>query len=199
MRSAALAVLCIASVAPAWAGITLDGSWQTQRELETGLPASGYGAGLSIDLGRHAFIGVGYSSLRTESFEDAGDGVEGRLEYRSGSADVGVAWPWTDNFGATLTGGYAQSSTRGLDGFEDDRTEHYEGPTGSFGLWWQPSSILSFNAARGYSYIAAVPGWDTSGGTGVRLWGKTWLDVGYWRAKGMDGWTAGLRTTFAGN
>jgi hypothetical protein len=198
-RALAFAGLCLVSLSPAWAGLTLDASWQHQQELETELPASGYGAGLSFDLDAHTFISLGYSAMRTESFEDALDGARGRLEYRSGSADLGLVWPWTDWLGLTATGGYSKSSTRGLDGFENDRHARVEGPTGSLTLWYQLNSILSFNVGRGYSYIASVPGWDTSGGAGVRLWGETWLDAGYWRAEGMEGWTAGLRTTLGSN
>jgi hypothetical protein len=195
MRPAALALACCWIASPAAAALTLDASWQHQEELETRLPASGYGAGVSVDLGPYAFVGIGYSAMRTESFEDELDGVKGRLEYRSGSADLGLVWPWTHRIGLTGTGGYSKSSTRGLDGFENDRHARFEGPTGSLSLWYQPSSLLSFSVGRGYSYIAAVPGWDTSGSAGVRLWGETWLDAGYWRGEGMEGWTAGLRTT----
>ena len=168
-----------------------------QREID--LPASGYGAGLSVDLGTHLSLGASYSIVRTESFEDAIDGVEGRLEYRSGGVDLGAVWPWTQSLGATLTGGYARASTRGLDGFENDRHSRDDGPTGSLTLWWQPLTDVAFNAGRGYSYIGAVPGWDTSAGLGLRLWRELWLDGAWWRGDGIDGWTAGLRVTFAGD
>lgn len=177
------------------AGLTLNGSWQQEREQETGLPAAGYGVGMSIDLGEYAFFGVKYSSLRTNEFADATDGVVGRLEYRTGGPELGVVWPWTDRLGLTATGGYSESSTRGLDGFRDDRTERYDGPTGSLALWYAPRPSFSLNAARGYSYVGATPGWDTSAGLGLRLWRELWLDGGYWRGGGADGWSAGLRTT----
>lgn len=192
-RALALALLCLACT-PAQAGLTLNGGWQQERERASDLPASGYGVGLSIDLGSHGFFGVGYSSMRTDAFEDAGDGAEGRLEYRSGGPYLGVVWPWTDRVGLTLTGGYAESSVRGLDGFGSDRTERYDGATGSAALWYQPTSLLAFNVGRGYSYLGAKPGWDTSAGASLRLWRELWLDGGYWRGEGSDGWTAGLRT-----
>ena len=110
-----------------------------------------------------------------------------------------MAWPWTDRLGVTATGGYAKSSTRGLDGFSDDRTAHFEGPTGSLSLWYQPWTDLALSLGRGYSYIGAVPGWDTSGGLSLRLWRELWLDGGYWRGEGMEGWNAGLRVTIAGD
>lgn len=193
-RALALACLCLAC-APAQAGLTLDGGWQYERERETGLPASGYGAGLSIDLGEHWFFGVGYSNLRTDSFEDAADGTEGRLEYRSGGPQLGVVWPWTQRLGVTAAGGYAESSTRGLDGFREDRIERYDGPTGSLTLWYQASPRIAFNAGRAYSYVGARPGWDNSAGLGLRLLRELWLDGGYWRGEGAEGWTAALRTT----
>ncbi len=198
MRHAALVVagLCLAGAAPAWAALTLNAGWAQDHEPGTGLLSSGFAAGLSVDLGSYLFLGLGGASLRTEPFEDAQDGVEGRLEYRSGSASLGVAWPWTDTFGATFVGGYAASEVRGLDGFADDRPARFRGPTGSLALWWQPSSILAFNVGRGYSYMAAAPGWDTSAGAGLRLWGQTWLDGGYWRGDGIEGWNAGLRVNF---
>jgi hypothetical protein len=191
--------LCLAGAAPARAALTLSAGWQQDHEPGTDLLSSGFSGGLSVDLGSYFFLGLGGSSMLTETFEDALDGVEGRLEYRSGSATLGVAWPWTDTLGATIAGGYSASEVRGLDGFEDDRRARFRGPTGSLTLWWQPSSILAFNAGRGYSYMAAVPGWDTSAGAGLRLWGQTWLDAGYWRGDGIEGWSAGLRSTFAGD
>lgn len=183
---------------PAWAGVTLNGSWLSEREIDTELPAAGYGVGVSFDMGPYAFLGLNYSTLRTDSFEDALDGVEGRLEYRSGGADLGLVWPWTEHLGATVTGGYARSETHGLDGFRNDRPARFEGPTGSLTLWTQLGD-LALNVGRGYSYIGAVPGWDTSAGLGLRLWGDVWLDGGYWRSAGVQGWSAGLRATFAGD
>lgn len=194
-RAAALACLCLACSAPAGAGLTLNGGWQQEREHETDLPAAGYGVGMSLDLGRYFFFGISYSSLRTEEFVDAEDGAVGRLEYRSGGPTLGAAWPWTDRLGVTLTGGYSESSTRGLGGFRQDRIDRLDGPTGSLALWYVPFSGLALNAGRGYSYVGAAPGWDTSAGLGLRLWRELWLDGGYWRGEGADGWTAGLRTT----
>jgi hypothetical protein len=200
MRRAALllATLSFAGATPAWAAVTLNGSWLQERELETELPSAGYGVGLSFDMGPYAFLGLNYSLLRTDSFEDALDGVEGRLEYRSGSIDLGGVWPWTDHLGATITGGYARSETHGLDGFRHDRPARFDGPTGSLTLWTQLGD-LALNVGRGYSYIGAVPGWDTAAGLGLRLWGEVWLDGGYWRSEASEGWSAGLRMTFAGN
>lgn len=196
MRRAALALACLgfACASPARAGLSLHGGWQQERERETGLPAAGYGAGMSLDLGTCCFVGASYSSLRTDSFEDAEDGTTGRLEYRSGGADFGVVWPWTDRLGVTATGGYAESSTRGLDAFRNDRIERLDGAIGSLMLWYQPTQRLAFNAGRGYSYVGATPGWDNSLGMGLRLLGELWLDGGYWRGEGADGWTVGLRT-----
>ena len=193
-RTLALACLALACAVPAHAGFSLNGGWQSEHQGDTGLDAGGYGAGLTIDLGEYAFFGVGYSSLRTESFEDVGDGAEGRLEYRSGTTQLGLVWPWTDELGVTATGGYAEGSTRGLDGFGNDRIERYDGATGALMLWYAPLSNLSFNAGRGYSYVGATPGWDSSAGIGLRLWRELWLDGGYWRGAGSQGWTAGLRT-----
>lgn len=189
----ALACFCLAC-APAQAGMTLDGGWQQERERDTGLPASGYGVGLSIDLGPYWFFGLGYSSLRTDSFEDALDGAEGRLEYRSGGPQLGVVWPWTDRLGVTVAGGYAESSIRGLDGFSEDRIDRSDGATGSLMLWYQPSPRVALSAGRGYSYLGAKPGWDNSAGVGLRLLRGLWLDGGYWRGEDAEGWTAGLRT-----
>lgn len=194
-RALAFACLCAACASPARAGLTLNGGWQQERERETGLPASGYGVGMSIDVGEYLFFGVSYSSLRTDSFEDATDGAKGRLEYRSGGPQLGAVWPWTDRLGVTLTGGYSESSTRGLDGFRNDRIERMDGPAGSLNLWYAPTPWLALNAGRGYSYVGAAPGWDTSVGLGLQLWRELWLDGGYWRGEGADGWTAGLRTT----
>jgi hypothetical protein len=189
--------VALAGASPAWAGaLTLGGGWQQEREHDTDLPASGYGANLSIDLGEYFFFGVNYSSLRTDPFEDATDGTVGRLEYRSGGPELGVVWPWTGALGVTAVGGYAESSTRGLDGFEHDRVARFDGATGSLTLWYQATSRLAFNAGRGYSYIGAEPGWDTSAGLGLRLWRELWLDGGYWRGEAADGWTAGLRAVF---
>ncbi|MGH8481185.1 MAG: hypothetical protein ACRES8_01845 [Nevskiaceae bacterium] len=201
MRRAALVLagFCFVNAAPARAALTLSAGWQQDHEPETGLLSSGFGGGLGVDLGNYFFLSFGGSSMRTESFEDAVDGVEGRLEHRSGSAELGAVWPWTARLGVTATGGYAVAETRGLDGFGDDRAARFDGPTGSLTLWWQPSSILAFNVGRSYSYMAATPGWDTSAGAGLRLWGQTWLDAGYWRGDGVEGWTAGLRWTFAGD
>ena len=181
---------------PARAGLTLNGGWQQEHERETDLPAAGYGVGMSIDLGEYVFFGVSYSSLRTDAFADATDGVVGRLEYRSGGPQLGVVWPWTDRLGVTAAGGYAESSTRGLDGFNGDTIERNDGPTGSLTLWYQPSARIGLNAGRGYSYVGATPGWDTSAGIGLRLWRELWLDGGYWRGAGAgaEGWTTGLRT-----
>jgi hypothetical protein len=198
MRRAALliALPCLAGFTPAWAGWSLSGGWIQDRELESGLQSSGFNAGLSFDLGHHVFLSTGYSSSRTASFVDALDGVEGRLEHRSGSAELGLSWPWIDNFGMTFTGGYAGSETRGLDGFRDDRPARFEGATGSAGFWYQPWVDLAFNVGRGYSYIGQVPGWDTSGGASLRLWREWWLDGGYWRGDGIEGWNAGMRLNF---
>jgi hypothetical protein len=196
-RALASACLSLACAAPAQAGLMLHGGWQHERELETDLPASGYGAGMGIDLGACCFVGVDYSQLRTEPFQDA-SGSEGRLEYRTGSAQLGAVWPWTDQLGVTVAGGYAQSRTGGLDAFSEDRIERAEGPTGSLTLWLQPSSRLAFNAGRNYSYVGATPGWDSSAGVGLRLWGGLWLDGGYWRGDSAEGWTAGLRTALGG-
>jgi hypothetical protein len=190
-----LACLCLACASPARAGLTLNGGWQQEREVETDLPSAGYGVGMSIDVGEHLFFGINYSSLRTEAFEDATDGVLGRLEYRSGGPLLGAVWPWTRRLGVTATAGYSASSTRGLDGFREDRIERFEGPSGSLTLWYAPTHSLAVNAGRGYSYIGATPGWDTSAGLGLRLWRELWLDGGYWRGEGAEGWTAGLRTT----
>ena len=193
-RAFALACLCLACATPARAGLSLNGGLQQERERETGLSAAGYGVGMSIDAGEYVFFGVNYSSLRTEAFADATDGVVGRLEYRTGGPLLGAVWPWTDRLGVTLTGGYAESSTRGLDGFRNDRIERFDGPTGSLMLWYAPKPWLALNAGRGYSYVGAAPGWDTSAGLGLRLWRELWLDTGYWRGGGAEGWTAGLRT-----
>jgi hypothetical protein len=200
MRHAALALACAACLgaAPAHAAVTLSGSWQQDHEPATGLLSSGFGMGLSVDLWPYTFLGLGGASMQTESFEDALDGVEGRLEHRSGSVELGAAWPWTDSLGATFTGGYAASETRGLDGFENDRTSRFEGPTGSVSLWWQPLVDVSFSLGRGYSYIGQVPGWDTSAGASLRLWREWWLDGGYWRGDAVEGWSAGMRVTFGG-
>lgn len=192
------ACLSLLGVAPAQAGLSLNGGWQQDRELDTGLHSSGFGAGLSFDVARYAFLSASYSSSRTESFVDALDGIEGRLEHRSGSAVLGLVWPWADRLGVTATGGYAGSETRGLDGFRDDRTARYEGPTGALTLWYQPWIDLAFSVGRGYSYIGAVPGWDTSGGASLRLWHEWWLDAGYWRGDAIEGWNAGLRVNFGG-
>jgi hypothetical protein len=191
-----LAVLSLAGVTPAQAGGSLSGGWQQDRELDTELASSGYSAGLSFDLGRWFFLSTSYSSMRTRPFEDAIDGVEGRLEHRSGSAELGLTWPWLDTLGMTLTGGYAGSETRGLDGFRNDEPARFEGATGSVSLWYQPWIDLAFNVGRGYSYIGAVPGWDASAGASLRLWHEWWLDGGYWRAKDIEGWNAGLRVNF---
>lgn len=198
-RALALACLSLACVSPAHAGLTLNGGWQQERERGTDLPAAGYGFGMSIDLGESLFFGVNYSSLRTEAFADAEDGVVGRLEYRSGGPQLGAVWPWTDRLGLTATGGYAVSSTRGLEGFSDDRIDRFDGPTGALMLWYAPTHDLALNAGRGYSYVGAAPGWDTSAGLGLRLWRELWLDGGYWRGEGADGWTAGLRTLIPDN
>lgn len=198
-RALAFALLCAGFIAPpAHAGLTLNAGYQQEQEREiegreTELPAAGYSAGLCFDLGTSAWLGIGYSSTRTAEFEDAIDGVEGRLEYRSWSPALGLAWPWTNKLGITGTGGYSFGSTRGLDGFANDSVERYQGPTGSLALWWAPASWLSFNAGRGYSYVGSVPGWDNSAGLGLRLWRELWLDGAYWRGEAADGWTAGLR------
>jgi hypothetical protein len=176
--------------------VTLSGSWQQDHEPGTGLMSSGFGAGFSVDLWPYTFLSLGGSSMLTEPFVDALDGVEGRLEHRSGSVEFGAAWPWTDSLGATFTGGYAGSETRGLDGFENDRPSRFDGPTGSASLWWQPLVDLSFSVGRGYSYVGKVPGWDASGGASLRLWREWWLDGGYWRADGIEGWSAGMRVSF---
>lgn len=191
-----VALLCLAGLAPAWGGGSLSGGWVQDRERDTGLQSSGFNAGLSFDLGRYLFLSTGYSSSRTASFVDALDGVEGRLEHRSGSAELGVSWPWLDTLGMTFTGGYAGSETRGLDGFSEDRAARFEGPTGAATIWWQPWIDLAFSAGRGYSYIASVPGWDSSAGASLRLWHEWWLDTGYWRGDGIEGWNAGLRVNF---
>ena len=196
-RALALAGLCLACASPARAGLTLNGGWQQEREHETDLPAAGYGGGLSLDLSEHFFLGVSYSSLSTDAFEDATDGVVGRLEYRSRGAELGAIWPWTDRIGVTVTGGYAESITSGADGFRNDRIDRFEGPTGSVMLWCAPASRLALNVGRGYSYVGAAPGWDTSAGLGLRLWRELWLDGGYWRGEGADGWTAGLRVVMS--
>jgi hypothetical protein len=196
-RTLAFACLCLACASPARAGLSLNGGWQQERDRETALPASGYGVGVTIDLGPYFFLGLNYSSLRTDSFEDAGDGTEGRLEYRSGGPQLGVVWPWTERLGVTAAGGYAESSTRGLDGFREDRIERLDGPTGSLMLWYEATPRLAFNAGRGYSYVGAQPGWDNSAGVGLRLWRELWMDGGYWRGEGAEGWTLGLRTTLA--
>lgn len=198
-RTLALACLCLACTFPARAGLTLNGGWQQEREQETNLPASGYGVGMSIDVGEYFFFGINYSSLRTDEFEDAEDGAAGRLEYRSGGPTLGAVWPWGDQFGVTLSGGYAESSTRGLDGFRNDRIDRQDGPTGSLSFWYAPTSRFAVNAGRGYSYLGAEPGWDTSAGLGLRLWRELWLDGGYWRGEGADGWNAGLRTVIPDN
>lgn len=193
-RALAFAGLCLACTAPAQAGLALNGGWQYEREHETDLPAAGYGLGMGIDLGACCYVGVNYSSLRTNSFEDAIDGTEGRLEYRSGGAQLGAVWPWTDQLGLTVAGGYAESSTRGLDAFRHDRIERQDGPTGALTLWYEPTPRVALNAGRGYSYVGAEPGWDTSLGLGLRLLSELWLDSAYWRGEGADGWTVGLRT-----
>jgi hypothetical protein len=193
-----LAFACLLACAPAaQAGLALNGGWQYERERETGLPASGYGVGMGIDLGACCYVGVNYSSLRTDAFEDAVDGTTGRLEYRSGGAQLGAVWPWTDRLGVTLAGGYAEASTRGLDNFSNDRIERMDGPTGSLMLWYEATPRVSFNLARGYSYVGAAPGWDNSAGVGLRLLRELWLDGGYWRGEGAEGWTVGLRTSIA--
>jgi len=195
MRRALLAVsLALASTAPAHAGLALNAAWQHERERETDLPASGYGVGMSIDLGSYAYAGVNYSSLRTDSFEDAEDAAVGRLEYRSGGAELGVYWPWTDRLGLSVAGGYAESSIRGLDGFQHDRIDRLDGPTGYATLSYRVAPRLDFNVGRGYSYLGARPGWDSSAGLGLRVWRELWLDGGYWRGEGADGWNVGLRT-----
>lgn len=200
MRHAALVAACIglACATPAAGGaLTLNAGWQQERERATDLPASGYGLGMSIDLGEYFFLGVSYSSLRTDDFEDAVDGATGQLEYRSGGPQLGAVWPWTHQLGVTATGGYAESSVRGLGEFSGDRIERYDGPTGSLALWYAPDERVAFSAGRGYSYLGAAPGWDTSAGVGLRLWRELWLDTGYWRGEGAYGWTAGLRAAIA--
>lgn len=197
MRRTLLLACALACASPAQAGLALNGGWQQEHQGDTGLDAAGYGAGLSIDLGPYAFFGVSYSSLRTDRFEDAIDGTEGRLEYRSGGPYLGVVWPWIDQLGVTAVGGYSEGSTRGLDSFGNDRIERYDGAAGSLTLWFAPLSNLAFSAGRGYSYIGATPGWDSSAGVGIRLWRQLWLDGGYWRGAGSQGWTAGLRTVIS--
>lgn len=171
----------------------VDGSWQQEREFDTDLAAGGYGIGISFDLGRYAFLGGSHSRVRTESFEDALDGVEGRLDYRTMGVDLGVIWPWTERLGATLTGGYAVSTTNGRDGFRNDRPERVDGATGSLSLWYQPSSRLAFTLGGGYAHLGGVPGWDTSAGISLRLWHELWFDAGYWRGADLEGWSGGLR------
>ena len=196
-RLLASACLGLACASPAQAGLALNGGWQHEQERDTGLASSGYGVGLSIDLGACCYFGLNYSSLRTDSFEDATDGATGRLEYRSGGPQLGVVWPWTDRLGVTVAGGYAESSTRGLDGFGNDRIERLDGPTGSAMVWYEPTPRVSLNAGRGYSYVGAAPGWDSSAGLGLRLFRELWLDGAYWRGEGAEGWTVGLRTAIA--
>jgi hypothetical protein len=192
-----IALPCLATLAaPAQAGWSLSGGWVQDRELDTELQSSGFNTGLSVDLGTHLFLSAGYSNSRTQSFVDALDGIEGRLEHRSASAELGVSWPWVDIFGMTFTGGYAGSETRGLDGFRNDTPARFEGPTGSASFWYQPWIDLSFTAGRGYSYIGKRPGWDTSAGASLRLWHEWWLDAGYWRGDGIHGWNAGMRLNF---
>jgi hypothetical protein len=198
MRRAVLLIAfpCLAAIAPAHAGWSLSGGWAQDRELDTELQSSGFNTGLSVDLGPSLFLSAGYSSSRTQSFVDALDGIEGRLEHRSASAELGVSWPWIDTFGMTFTGGYAGSETRGLDGFRNDTPARFEGPTGSASFWYQPWIDLAFTAGRGYSYIGKMPGWDTSAGASLRLWREWWLDAGYWRGDGIEGWNAGMRLNF---
>lgn len=191
---AAVACLCLLGAAPAQAGLTLDVGWQQEHQFDTDLVAAGYGIGMGFDMGRSFFFGASYSNVRTESFEDALDGAEGRLDYSSLGASLGAVWPWTHWLGLTATGGYALSTTRGRDGFRGDSPARFHGPTGSLSLWFQPASRISLSAGGGYSHLGGVPGWDTSAGLGLRLWQELWLDGSYWRAESADGWMAGLRT-----
>lgn len=198
MRRFVAACLCLAGFSSAHAlpGVTLDGSWHHERQFDTDLMASGYGLGISVDLGPYVFVGGSYSRVQTESFEDALDGVEGRLDYQTAGADLGVVWPWTAHLGTTATGGYATSTTRGLDGFRNDLPARSEGPTGSLALWYVPDSRVSFSVGGGYSHLGGIPGWDASAGLGLRLWRQLWLNGGYWRGEGIEGWTAGLSAYF---
>jgi hypothetical protein len=174
--------------------VYLDAGYQHQLELPDEpdeLEGQGYDLGLSLDLGEYLFVGAGYSSVRTEPFDD-GERT-GRLEYRSIAGSLGGYLPITERFGTSASVGYTFASTHGLDGFDDDPVERSEGLTGSLGLHYDLMRWVDVSVGAGYSYIGGERAWDASTGLSLLAFRGIWLDTSYWMADDMQGWTAGIR------
>lgn len=188
-----LLVLAAAAAADARA-LSFDVRYESDRERETGLAATGYSAGISQGLGRYFFVGASYAQLRTEPFSD-GD-LTGRLEYASAGVAFGAGHPLSDRFGLGASVGYAGSETRGLDDFANDAVHRVHGPVGSLMLDARPNDWLSWYFGPSYSYVGRVPGWHGTAGVSLRLLRSLWLNTSYWGAESAQGWNAGLRKDF---
>lgn len=174
--------------------LSLDVSYASDRERDTGFAATGFSAGISQVFGQNFFIGAGYARLRTEPFADGE--LEGRLEYASAGLSLGAGFPIMGSVGLGASAGYAGAETRGLDDFEDDPVQRVHGPTGSLTLSAQPTSWFAWFVGPSYSYIGRVPGWQGAAGLSLRVLDTVWLNGSYWSAEAVEGWSAGLRKDF---
>lgn len=181
--------------AQAHAGVTLDGGYQYQLEKDFDLPGHGYSAGASVDLGRHFYLGAGYSSVRTDPFE-TGDARTGRYEYRSVSGSLGGFLPLSDAVGVSASAGYSVSRTYGLEDLSEEPVEQTEGVTGSVALHLAAPPRLDFSVGYGSSFIGGERSGDGSVGVSVLTVPNVWIEGSYWVASESEGWTAGLRARF---
>lgn len=195
MRRTGLIALTALLAGPAHAGlfgpVTLDANYQHQVEKDSELEGQGYSAGASIGIGQHFFAGAGYSSVRTDAFAIAGDGV-GRYEYRSISGSLGGSMPLGDRAALSASGGYSVSRTFGLDGLVAEPVEQSEGLTGSVSLHLGWTRWLDMSLGRGWSFIGGERSADSSMGLSFPVLRNVWIDSSYWIAEGARGWTAGL-------
>ncbi len=180
--------------APAHA-LNLESSYESQRERDTHVPAHGYSLTLSEDFSDQYFASVSYSHLRTDPFDDSG--TKGREQYTALGADGGVELALNDLTDASLTLGFTQSNTRGLDGFANDPRTSSRGPSGSVMLSFHPHPWTELFIGPAYSYVGAEPAWQGNVGLSLKLLRSLWFTASYWSGAAKDGWSAGLR--FGGN
>jgi len=190
----ALGLAAIVGAHPAHA-LDLESSYEAQRERDTHLPSHGYSLTLSQDFGDRYFGSASYSHLRTDPFDDGG--VKGREQYTSMGANVGAGFTLNELTDASLTLGYTQSKTRGLDGFSGDPQTMSQGPSGSATISFHPHPWTELFLGPAYSYVGAEPAWQGNVGLSLKLLHSVWFTASYWGGVAKDGWSAGLR--FGGN